>query len=54
MLQPGKESYRASILERRDRKTGACTLSNRHPTPQTPVRLSHFLNMNADIMELLT
>jgi hypothetical protein len=54
VLSPGPEFHRGSILERRDRKTGAFSMSVRHPTPQNPVRLSHFLNMNADLMELLT
>jgi len=54
VLSPGAEGHRASILERRDRKTGAFSMQVRHPTPQTPVRLAHFLNMNADLMELLT
>jgi len=54
VLTPGSEFHRSSVLERRDRKTGAFSLSVRHPTPQNQVRLSHFMAVNADIMELTT
>ena len=53
-LVPGAANHRASILERRDRKTGATSISAIHPTPQTPVRLSAFMSFCADIMEAMT
>ena len=45
---------RAAILERRDRKTGAYAISVYHPSPQKPVRLSHFISFAADMAETLT
>src|SRR5262249_49240127 len=54
VLTPGADGLRASIMERRAFKSNAFSMSVRHPTPQNPIRLSHFMNMNADVMELLT
>ncbi len=45
---------RAAILERRDRKTGSYAISAYHPSPQRPVRLSHFISFCADMAEALT
>jgi hypothetical protein len=54
VFTPGPAYHRAAILERRDRKTGAFSVSVHHPTPQKPVRLSHFISFCADIAEALT
>ena len=54
VFTPSPTGYRGAILERRDRKTGAFSVSVQHPTPQKPVRLSHFLSYCADIAEALT
>ncbi len=54
VLTPGADGLRASIMERRSFKSNAFSMQVRHPTPQNPVRLSHFMNMSADVMELLT
>jgi len=54
VFTPGPAHHRAAILERRDRKTGAFSISVHHPTPQKPVRLSHFIGFCADIAEALT
>lgn len=54
VMVAGPQFHRASILERRDRKTGAFSMSAYHPTPQNQVRLSHFMGFCADMMEVLT
>ncbi|MDX2145167.1 MAG: hypothetical protein SFV19_17560 [Rhodospirillaceae bacterium] len=54
VFQPFSSYHRAAILERRDRKSGSFAISVYHPTPQKPVRLSHFISFCADIMETLT
>jgi hypothetical protein len=54
VMVPGAQYHRASILERRDRKTGAFSMSAFHPSPQQPVRLSYFMGFCADMMEILT
>jgi len=54
VFTPGPAYHRAAILERRDRKTGAYSVSVHHPSPQKPVRLSHFLSFCADMAEALT
>lgn len=54
VFQPFSSYHRAAILERRDRKAGSFAISVYHPTPQKPVRLSHFISFCADIMEALT
>jgi hypothetical protein len=54
VLSPGAQYHRGSILERRDRKTGAVSISVHHPTPQSPVRLSHFFAFCADVIEVMT
>lgn len=54
VFTPGPAHHRAAILERRDRKTGAFSISVHHPTPQKPVRLSHFISFCADMAETLT
>jgi hypothetical protein len=54
VFTPGAQYHRAAILERRDRKTGAFSISVHHPSPQKPVRLSHFISFSADIAEALT
>jgi len=54
VFTPGAAYHRAAILERRDRKTGAFSVSAHHPTPQKPVRLSHFVSFCADMAEALT
>jgi len=54
VFTPGAAHHRAAILERRDRKTGAFTVTAHHPTPQKPVRLSHFISFCADMAEALT
>lgn len=54
VLTPGADGHRASIMERRAFKSSAFSMSVKHPTPQNAVRLSHFMNMSADVMELLT
>ncbi len=54
VFTPGPSHHRAAILERRDRKTGAFSVSAHHPTPQRPVRLSHFISYCADMAEALT
>ena len=53
-LSPGPQFHRASILERRDRKTGAFSMSAYHPTPQNQVRLAYFMTFCADILETTT
>src|SRR5262249_44103079 len=40
VFTPGPQYHRAAILERRDRKTGAYSMSVFHPTPSQPVRLA--------------
>jgi hypothetical protein len=54
VMTPGADGHRASIMERRAFKSNAFSMQVKHPTPATPVRLSHFMNMSADVMELLT
>ena len=54
VFTPGPAHHRAAILERRDRKTGAFSVSVHHPSPQKPVRLSHFVSFCADMAEALT
>lgn len=54
VFTPGPAFHRAAILERRDRKTGAFSVSAHHPSPQKPVRLSHFISFCADMNEALT
>ena len=54
VFTPGAAYHRAAILERRDRKTGALSVSVHHPSPQKPVRLSHFISLCADMAEALT
>ena len=54
VFTPGAANHRAAILERRDRKTGAFSVSVQHPSPQSPVRLSHFISFCADMTEALT
>jgi hypothetical protein len=54
VFQPFSSYHRAAILQRRDRKSGSFAISVYHPTPQKPVRLSHFISFCADIMETLT
>lgn len=54
LFQPFSAYHRAAILQRRDRKSGSFAISVFHPTPQTPVRLSHFIAFCADMMEVLT
>jgi hypothetical protein len=54
VFTPGAAYHRAAILERRDRKTGAFSVSVHHPSPQKPVRLSHFISFCADMAEALT
>jgi hypothetical protein len=54
VFTPGATNHRAAILERRDRKTGAFSVSVSHPSPQKPVRLSHFISFCADMAETLT
>ena len=54
VFTPGTANHRAAILERRDRKTGAFSVSVVHPSPQKPVRLSHFISFCADMTEALT
>lgn len=54
VFTPGAAYHRAAILERRDRKTGAFSVSAHHPSPQKPVRLSAFVSFCADINEALT
>jgi hypothetical protein len=54
VFTPGTAYHRAAILERRDRKTGAFSVSAHHPTPQKPVRLAAFVSFCADINEALT
>jgi hypothetical protein len=54
VFQPFSTYHRAAILERRDRKAGSFAISVFHPTPQKPVRLSHFIAFCADMMETLT
>jgi len=54
VFTPGATYHRAAILERRDRKTGAFSVSVFHPSPQKPVRLSHFISFCADMTEALT
>jgi hypothetical protein len=54
VMNPGVDGHRASIMERRAFKSNAFSMQVKHPTPQNPVRLSHFMNMSADVMELLT
>ena len=54
VFTPGPAHHRAAILERRDRKTGAFSISVHHPTPSKPVRLSHFVSFCADVAEALT
>ena len=53
-LSPGTQFHRASILERRDRKTGAFSMSVYHPTPQNHVRLAYFMTFCADILDATT
>jgi hypothetical protein len=54
VFTPGPQYHRAAILERRDRKTGAFSISAHHPSPAKQIRLSHFLSFSADIAEALT
>jgi hypothetical protein len=54
VFQPFSSYHRAAILERRDRKSGSFAISVYHPSPQKPVRLSHFISFCADEMEALT
>ncbi len=54
VFQPFSSYHRAAILQRRDRKAGSFAISVYHPTPQKPVRLSHFISFCADLMEALT
>jgi hypothetical protein len=54
VFTPGAQYHRAAILERRDRKTGAFSVSVHHPSPQKPVRLSQFISFCADMAEALT
>lgn len=54
VFQPFSSYLRAAILERRDRKSGSFAISVYHPSPQKPVRLSHFMSFCADMMETLT
>jgi len=54
VFQPFSSYHRAAILQRRDRKAGSFAISVYHPTPQKPVRLSHFISFCADMMETLT
>lgn len=54
VFQPFSSYHRAAILERRDRKAGSFAISVYHPSPQKPVRLSHFISFCADEMEALT
>ena len=54
VFQPFATYHRAAILERRDRKSGSFAISVYHPSPQAPVRLSHFISFCADMMEALT
>jgi hypothetical protein len=54
VFTPFAQYLRAAILERRDRKTGSYAVSAYHPSPQRPVRLSHFISFCADMTEALT
>ena len=54
VFTPGAAYHRAAILERRDRKTGAFSVTVHHPSPQKPVRLSHFISFCGDMAEALT
>lgn len=54
VFQPFSSYHRAAILQRRDRKAGSFAISVYHPSPQKPVRLSHFISFCADMMEALT
>jgi hypothetical protein len=54
VFTPGAQYHRAAILERRERKTGAFSVSVHHPSPAKPVRLSHFIGFCADMTEALT
>ena len=54
VFTPFPAYHRAAILERRDRRTGSFAVAAYHPTPQTPVRLSHFISFCADMTEALT
>lgn len=54
VFTPFPAYLRAAILERRDRKTGSYAVSAYHPSPQRPVRLSHFIGFCADMAEALT
>lgn len=54
VFTPFPQYLRAAILERRDRKTGSYAVSAYHPSPQRPVRLSHFIGFCADMTEALT
>jgi len=54
VFTPGATYHRAAILERRDRKTGAFSVTVHHPSPAKPVRLSHFISFCADMTEALT
>jgi hypothetical protein len=54
VFQPFTAYLRAAILERRDSKAGSVAISVYHPSPQKPVRLSHFISFCADMMEVLT
>lgn len=54
VFTPFPTYLRAAILERRDRKTGSYAISAYHPSPQKPVRLSHFISFCADMAEALT
>ena len=54
VFTPFPAYHRAAILERRDRRTGSFAVAVYHPTPQRPVRLSHFISFCADMTEALT
>lgn len=54
VFTPFTAYHRAAILERRDRRTGSFAVAVYHPSPQKPVRLSHFISFCADMTEALT
>jgi len=54
VFTPFPAYHRAAILERRDRRAGSFAVAVHHPTPQKPVRLSHFIGFCADMTEALT
>tara|TARA_R110000868_G_scaffold42479_8_gene143663 strand:+ start:382 stop:1254 length:873 start_codon:yes stop_codon:yes gene_type:complete len=54
VFSPFPAYHRAAILERRDRKAGSFAVAVYHPSPQNPVRLSHFISFCADMTETLT